>query len=100
MFQEHFFWSKIRRDVERHCGQCIPCKKVKSKALPKGIYTFLPVPNIPCVDVSMDFIVGLPKTKGGKDSIFIFVDRFSKMAYFIPCKKTNDASYIADLYFK
>ena len=82
---EHFFWPRMRKSVHSFCDKRIICRKAKSKVHPHGLYTPLPIPTMHWVDISMDFILGLPKTSKGKDSIFVVVGRFSKMAHFIPC---------------
>ena len=100
VLHEHFFWPSMRVHVEKVCRNCVVCKRAKSHTLPHGLYTPLPIPHEPWVDISMDFVLGLPRSRGGRDSIFVVVDRFSKMAHFIPCHKTDDASLVANLFFK
>jgi hypothetical protein len=96
----HFFWPEMRRDMVQFVTRCTTCQNAKSWLNPRGLYMPLPTPSIPWEDISIDFVLGVPRTKTGCDSIFVVVDRFSKMAHFMPCSKTDDASHIADLFFK
>lgn len=48
----------------------------------------------------MNFTIVLPRMQKGKDSIMEVMDCFFKMTHFIPCNKTDDASKVAELFFK
>ena len=48
----------------------------------------------------MDFTTGLPKSKNQNDSIFVVVDKLSKMAHYIPLNSTYKEIHIADIFLK
>jgi hypothetical protein len=53
----HFFWPKLRCDVEPYVSRCTTCNKATSRLNPHGLYMPLPVPNVPWEDIFMDFVL-------------------------------------------
>ena len=96
--KQDYLWPGMTKDVERHVQRCQVCQKGKGTTTNVGLYLPLPMTNKPWEYISMDFVLGLPSTQRKSDSIMVVVDRFSKMAHFIPCKKTLDVSNVL-LYF-
>ncbi|XP_031398451.1 uncharacterized protein LOC116209020 [Punica granatum] len=100
LVQSSYFWPTIHKEVEKYVQRCKVCQVSKGTTTNAGLYMPLLIPSQPWVDISMDFVLGLPCTQRGNDSIYVVVDRFSKMAHFIPCKKTTNAVRVAQLYFR
>jgi hypothetical protein len=64
----------------------------------RTVTTTLPVPEKPWHTVTFDFIVKLPKTSRGNDSVCVFVDKLTKMVHFVACKEALSAKEFAKLY--
>ncbi|XP_041020439.1 uncharacterized protein LOC121262075 [Juglans microcarpa x Juglans regia] len=80
--------------------RCFLCLRAKGTLSNASLYTLLPVSNGLWLYISMNFVLGLTSTQHAMDSIFVVVDQFSKMANFVACRKTMDATRIAHLYLK
>jgi hypothetical protein len=97
---ESYFWPGMHAEVKRFVDRCRICQHLKGRKQNACLYHPFPILERPWEAISMDFVLGLLRTQRGVDSIFSMVDRFSKMAHFIPCQNTNDATHITNLFFK
>jgi hypothetical protein len=86
--------------VIKFVSRCRICQHAKGKRQNTRLYQPLSIPKKPWDAITMYFVMGLPRMQRGFDSIFVMVDRFSKMAHFLPCQKTSDVMHVVNLFFK
>lgn len=97
--RETYWWRGMKGDIARFVAQCDVCQRVKIEhQKPSGLLQPLPVPEWKWEEISMDFINGLPKTPRGNDSIWVIVDRLTKVAHFIPVRTSYGGDKLAKLY--
>ena len=91
MYQDlktRFWWTKMKKEIAAFVARCDNCCWVKAIHLKlAGLLQPLSIPSWKWDDISMDFIVGLPTTEKGHDSIWVIVDSLTKSAHFIPVKE-------------
>ena len=99
--KKHFWWRNMKRDVATYVSKCLVCQQVKAEhQRSAGLLQPLPIPEWIWENISMDFIVGLPRTVKNFDAIWVVVDRLTKSAHFLPYRTTFNSNQLANLYIK
>uniref|UniRef100_A0A8C5LUM7 Gypsy retrotransposon integrase-like protein 1 n=1 Tax=Leptobrachium leishanense TaxID=445787 RepID=A0A8C5LUM7_9ANUR len=100
VIKRSFWWPYMKKEIRAYVHHCPTCLQTKSlHTLPQGLLQPLPIPKSPWTDISMDFITELPMSSDC-NTIMVIVDRFSKMAHFIPVKSIPSATKTAHLFIK
>jgi hypothetical protein len=96
--KQKYWWYGLKRHVAAHVAMCDVCQRVKAEhQRPAGLLHPLKIPEWKWEDIGMDFITRLPRTSKGYDSIWVIMDRLTKVVHFIPVKTTYKGSQLAEL---
>jgi hypothetical protein len=97
--KKRFWWYSMKREIAEYVGVCDSCQRIKAEhQRPAGLLQPLQIPQWKWDEIGMDFLVGLPLTRTGYDSIWVVVDHLTKAAHFIPVKTTYNIAVLAKLY--
>jgi hypothetical protein len=102
MYQDlmkRFWWYSMKREIAEYVARCDSCQRIKAEhQRPAGLLQPLQILQWKWDEIGMDFIVRLPRTRGGYDSIWVVMDHLTKVAHFIPVKTTYNSAVLAELY--
>ncbi|XXG47287.1 hypothetical protein AAC387_Pa02g1954 [Persea americana] len=82
-----FWWNNMKREIVAFVSRCMTCQLVKAEhQKPPGLLQPLEIPKWKWEHIIMDFILGLPRTRKGNNTIWVIVDRLTESAHFIAMK--------------
>nr|GEU85528.1 hypothetical protein [Tanacetum cinerariifolium] len=89
----------MKKDIAIYVSKCLTCSKVKEKhQKPSGLLQQPENPEWKWENITMDFIIKLPRTSSGHDSIWVIVDRLTKLAHFLATREDYKIERLARLY--
>ncbi|KAL0282093.1 UNVERIFIED_CONTAM: Transposon Ty3-I Gag-Pol polyprotein [Sesamum angustifolium] len=95
----YYWWPRMKKDVEEFVARCLTCQQVKAEhQAPAGKLHPLSIPKWKWEKITMDFIVGLPRTFRKHDAIWVVVNRLTKSAHISPIRQNDSLDKLAELY--
>ena len=73
--KEQFWWSGMKKEVAEYVARCLTCQKIMAEnQRPGGELQPLEIPEWIWDQITMDFVVGLPKTTKDHEAIWVIVN--------------------------
>ncbi|GJY27137.1 putative reverse transcriptase domain-containing protein [Tanacetum coccineum] len=96
-----YWWPNMKAEIATYVSKCLTCLKVKAEYQdPSGLLVQPEIPQWKLEKITMDFIMKLPKTSSGYDTIWVIFDRLTKSAHFLPMKEIDSMERLMRLYLK
>ena len=96
--KEHYWWSGMKKEIASFVSRCLTCQQVKAEhQKPAGKIHLLPIRVLKWEKITMDFVIGLPRTQRQHDAIWVIVDRLTKSAHFLPINVEDSLEKLAQL---
>ncbi|GJV35633.1 putative reverse transcriptase domain-containing protein [Tanacetum coccineum] len=85
-----YWWPNMKADIATYVSKCLTCAKVKAEhQRPSGLLVQPDIPQWKWDNITMDFVMKLPKSSQGYDTIWVIVDRLTKSAIFVPMREND-----------
>ncbi|KAL0286257.1 UNVERIFIED_CONTAM: putative mitochondrial protein [Sesamum calycinum] len=95
----YYWWPTMKNDVAEFVARCLTCQQVKAEhQAPTGKLHPLSIPEWKREKITMNFVIGLPRTFRKHDAIWMVVDRLTKSAHFLPIRQNDSLDKLAELY--
>ncbi|KAL5743947.1 hypothetical protein ACOSP7_026812 [Xanthoceras sorbifolium] len=97
--KDYYWWKGMKKDIAEFVSRCLTCQQVKTEyQKPAGLLQPLLIPEWKWERITIDFVVGLPRSQSGYDAIWVVVDKLTKSAHFLPIRNNYSMDELAQLY--
>nr|GEY05753.1 reverse transcriptase domain-containing protein [Tanacetum cinerariifolium] len=96
-----YWWPNMKADIATYVRKCLTCAKVTAEHQKSSSLLVQPeIPQWKWDNITMDFIMKLPKSSQGYDTIWVIFDRLTKSIIFVLMRKTDLIKKLARMYLK
>nr|GEX25867.1 putative reverse transcriptase domain-containing protein [Tanacetum cinerariifolium] len=97
--KKQYWWPNMKADIATYVSKCLTCAKVKAEhQRPSRLLVQPAIPVWKWDNIIMDFVIKLPKSSQGLDTIWVIVDRLTKSTHFLPIRENDPLDKLARLH--